>query len=287
MRVVCYTCPHGLVPGPYADWNAEHQAEHAWLLDVCAHVLLGSHVVIPTEAFGQWHTDFAWHKLAWMCEQARQRYMVPVVWADKWLWTRPMGEVRRWWAEAWRSLEDYNPALLLASEVDLLWELHNASRRDVLQKLCLAREHLADLGVHPVALWAGGATVEGTLQVDRALCPGVLTWTAWRAVQRGLERGNVYSAVLEDVATLRRERAHAGEVCAIEVGWSEALGGTEHQARVLWDAVQAVRDVGATPGLWTTVDWPHDLRSGDVETNYGVLREDGTEKPALREWQRA
>lgn len=289
MRVVCYTCPHGLVPGPYAEWTEEHQAEHQWLLDVCAGPLGASHVVLPTEAFARRNNGYSHDKLLWLALEARERGMTPVVWADKWLYARDEREVTAWLGAAHDATAAADPCWLLVSEGDLLWQLHPMSQDTVLRALVVGKLVLLERGVSPARIWAGGATVAGTLAVDRALCPGVLTWTAWRAIQRGLAAEGqqaVYSEVLADLGAIRRERLHpAGQLAVIELGWSVANGGEQVQAAVVEQACAAARDIGAAPGLWTVISWPHDRRN-QTEREYGILDAAGQPRPALAEWRR-
>lgn len=285
MKIICYTCSHGLVPGPYQPWDAAHQDEHRWLLGLCAQELLATHVVLPTEAFTLTNNGFGMDKLAWLCAEVRGQGMTPVVWVDKWLWNRDIGTIRQWLSEAYAAAHPHNPCWNLSNELDLLWLLPPmVDKRDVLQKLAMGKEHLLALGMSPSALWAGGATVEGTLALDALLSPAVLTWTAWRAVLRSVAGGQVYQAVAEDLAAIRAGMLRPGSLAAIEIGWSEASGGDQQQANVMKAALVAAKDHGVTPGLWTGIDWPHDQRD-PVESNYGVLNEGGAPKPALQVWK--
>lgn len=289
MRIVCYTCPHGLVPGPYADWDDDHQAEHRWLLDVVAGPLGATHVVLPTEAFARSDNGYSHDKLLWLALEARERGMTPVLWADKWLYAYGDTEIARWLEMARDATQTAEPCWLLVSEGDLLWQLHPMSQRTVLQALMAGKEELLACGVRPADIWAGGATTEGTLAIDAALCPGVLCWTAWRAIQRGLQAEGqqqaVYREVLSDLGAIQRGRLHpGGQLAVIELGWSCANGGPEVQARVVEQAAAAARDLGAAPGLWTPIDWPHDERNA-TERAYGVLDATGQPRPALAAWR--
>lgn len=286
-RTANYTCPHGLLPGPYSDWGPEHQAEHRWLLDVCATAVKADVVMLPTEAFARSGNGFTPERLSWLATEVGARGMLPCLWLDKWLWVRDLEFIRAWLTALHQVLAPLNPVWNLSSELDLLWLLHpTVQARDVLLNLMLGREHLMALGVPPQQIWAGGATVEGTLILDKLLYPGVLTWTAWRAIQRGLPGGSrgVYTAVLEDLGAIRSGMLRSGEVAMVEAGWSVANGGEMYQAAVLEDALQAARDLGVHPGLWTLVDWPHDQRD-PIEAGYGVLDAAGNARPALEAWR--
>lgn len=290
MIIVCYTCPHGLDPGPYADWSAEHQAEHRWLLDVVAGPLGATHVVLPTEAFARRDNGYSHEKLQWLALEARERGLTTVVWLDKWMYAYGDREIARWLELAHEATAAAEPCWLLVSEGDLLWQLHPMSSRTVLRGLAVAKGELLERGVGAERLWAGGATVEGTLAIDRMVCPAVLTWTAWRAIQRGLAAEGqqiVYREVLADVGAIQRGRLHAGTLAVIELGWSVANGGEQVQAAVVEQACAAARDLGAAPGLWTVIAWPHDVRNGPVEAQYGVIDSAGQPRPALAAWQQA
>ena len=105
MKIVCYTCSHGLVPGPYSSWDEEHQNEHRWLLGLCAQQLLATHVVVPTEAFALPANDFSTDKIGWLFAEIRTHGMTPVVWVDKWLWGQEIAVIRQWLSDVYAALD--------------------------------------------------------------------------------------------------------------------------------------------------------------------------------------
>ncbi|MBI4496321.1 MAG: hypothetical protein HY689_00245 [Chloroflexi bacterium] len=312
MRIVNHSCPHGLVPGPYHEageytWE-DHQQEHRWLLDVETTALRADHVVLPTEAITYPRNGFTFDKLRWLASEVRARGARPAVWIDKWLYSRTLMDVLAWVRKAVKATQDLEPVLNLGQELDLLWLLHpGVERRHVLQNLVLAREEALALGMPLRDVWAGGATVEGTVEIDEVVAPGVLTWTGYRATERGIPSGRhgVTTAVIHDLAQIQAGRTRPGPLAAVEIGWSsqnvsqghEALFLSEEerrdlspegrrqmvQARILREQLIGVREAGAAPGLWTGASWTHDTRNL-AESGYGVLDPEGAPKLALETW---
>lgn len=282
MRIINHLCPHGLTPGPWNPWDDEHMAEHAWLISLYRPLLRADVVMIPTEAIARADNSFMWHKAAWMVERIESEGMTAGLWLDKWLYTRAIFSVRARLLEGHRALLSHDVIWNLSNELDLVWLLHDIDKGTFLDNLALAKNHLLNLGVSRDHIWAGGATVEGTKTIADYVAPGMLTWTAWRALQHGLSMDNISDAIAQDVDQLPRP------LTAIEVGWSvAALPPRLSQATILEQALRPLREENIDVGLWLPIDTVHETRP-EVERRYGLLGVDGERvyrRPGLDVWR--
>mgnify|MGYP005817659757 FL=1 len=281
MRIVAHLCPHGLDPGPYRDWSEAHRSEHRWLFDLYAGLFKATHVMFPTESVTR-DNDFSPDKLAWFIQEVNERGMIGICWIDKWLWTRDITQAKKRLDFLIKPLLGLNVVWNLSNELDLLWLLHPVDRGQVLENLAIGKAHIMLAKAPESQIWAGGATVDGTTLIGDILCPDVLTWTAWRAIQRGLSGSTVLREVSEDLKTIL-PHAHR-ELAMIEAGWSVAHQ-TGIQAAVLRDCLIAAQAYGVSPGLWLPIDTIHGTRD-EVEKRYGLLDGDTAQpRPSVEIWR--
>ncbi|BCU76634.1 glycosyltransferase [Luteolibacter sp. LG18] len=193
----------------------------------------------------------------------------------------------------WASSMDFfrRPELLASARVDLAEGLRDTSGHPALAGVYIGNEVPADL-----ARWMGPAKVRHALEdlitLGRSLGPHLLFAYGNYPSTEYLEPENAdftaFNVYLENEPALRRylRRLHhiAGDrpVVVSEFGLDTRRNGEDRQAELLGQAIRLAREeelAGFTAYAWSDRWW--NAGAEVMDWDFGLVRRDGTEKPAL------